>query len=151
MPSIETSIEIEYPPEETFEYLTDPRNAMQWATELVDVTYDGDLRRGTKGTDTRKMGGKQIVMPWEVTVYERPHRVVFEYGRPFPATAEFSFRATGGGTLVTCNTELRPRGLWRLLVPIMVKEARRSDEVQFQKVKEILEGRKISHSEGRTA
>ena len=32
-------------------------------------------------------------MPWIVTAYERPERIVFEYGRPFPATAEFSFRA----------------------------------------------------------
>jgi uncharacterized protein YndB with AHSA1/START domain len=151
MPHIETSIEIEHPQEETFGYLTDLRNATEWSTELVDVTYDGELRQGTKGADTRKMAGKEIVMPWEVTVYERPHRVVFDYGRPFPATAEFSFRATDGGTLVSCNTELRPRGLWRLLGPLMAWEGKKADQAQFQKVKEILEGRQIPNSERRMA
>jgi uncharacterized protein YndB with AHSA1/START domain len=141
MSRIKTSIVIRYPQDETYDYLTDPRNATEWSTELVAVTYDGDLAQGTTGTDTRKMGRKEIVMPWTVTVYEPPERIVFEYGRPFPATAEFSFRATASGTLVTCDTELRPRGLWRLLVPIMVREARNADRVQFQKVKEILESR----------
>lgn len=141
MPRIKTSIEIGYPQDETYDYLTDPRNATEWSTELVAVTYDGDLTEGTTGTDTRKMGGKEIIMPWTVTAYEPPQRIVFEYGRPFPATAEFSFLPTESGTLVTCDTELRPRGFWRLLVPIMLKEARKADRIQFQKVKEILEAR----------
>jgi uncharacterized protein YndB with AHSA1/START domain len=148
MSRIKTSIEIRYPQKETFGYLTDPRNAIEWSTELVAVTYDGDLTEGTTGVDTRKMGRKEIVMPWTVRAYEPPHRIVFEYGRPFPATAEFSFRATHDGTIVTCDTKLRPRGFWRLLVPIMVREARKTDEVQFRKVKEILETRSTQMSTG---
>jgi uncharacterized protein YndB with AHSA1/START domain len=148
MPLITTSIEIRRPQEETFDYLTDLRNANEWATELVDVTYDGDLARGTTGTDIRKMGRKEMVMPWTVTTYDRPSRIVFEYGSPFPATAEFSFNTTEAGTLVTCSTELRPRGLWRLLTPLMVKEARKTDQVQFEKVKEILESRNVGAAKG---
>jgi uncharacterized protein YndB with AHSA1/START domain len=146
MPRITTTIEIRRPQQETFAYLTDPRNALEWSTELVDVTYNGDLTEGTTGSDTRKMGGKTIVMPWTVSSYQRPDRIVFEYGRPFPATAEFSFRPTDDGTMVTCDTDLRPRGWWRLLAPLMVKEARKADQVQFPKVKEILEARRGSAS-----
>ena len=97
------------------------------------------------------MGRKKVVMPWIVTAYERPERIVFEYGRPFPATAEFSFRADQGGTVVTCDTELRPRGLWRMLAPVMAAESKKIDAVQFQK--EILEARsaiKDSNGEGST-
>jgi uncharacterized protein YndB with AHSA1/START domain len=141
MAHIKTSIVIRRPQDETFTYLTDPRNAKDWSTELVDVTYDGDLTEGTTGVDTRRMGRKHVVMPWIVTAYERPERIVFEYGRPFPATAVYSFRADHGGTLVTCDTELRPRGLWRMLAPVMAAEAKKVDAVQFQKVKEILEAR----------
>ena len=113
------------------------------------MTYNGDLTEGSTGVDTRRMGRKEVVMPWIVTAYERPERIVFEYGRPFPATAEFSFRAHEGGTLVTCDTELRPRGLWRMLAPVMAAEAKKVDAVQFQKVKEILEARSASKdSEG---
>ena len=151
MAQIKTSIVIRRPQDETFAYLTDPRNAKDWSTELVDVTYNGDLTEGTTGVDTRRMGRKDVVMPWIVTAYEPPERIVFEYGRPFPATAVYSFRADHGGTLVTCDTELRPRGLWRVLAPVMAAEAKKVDAVQFQKVKEILEARsanKDSNSEG---
>ena len=141
MAHIKTSIVIERSLDETFMYLTDPRNAKDWSTELVDVTYDGDLTEGSTGADTRRMGRREVVMPWIVTAYERPERIVFEYGRPFPATAEFSFRAHEGGTRVTCDTELRPRGLWRMLAPMMAAEGKKVDAAQFQKVKEILEAR----------
>jgi uncharacterized protein YndB with AHSA1/START domain len=144
MARIKTSIVIRRPLDETFAYLTDPRNAKDWSSEIVDVTYNGDLTEGSTGVDTRRMGRKEVVMPWIVTAYERPERIVFEYGRPFPATAEFSFRAHEGGTLVTCDTELRPRGLWRMLAPVMAAEAKKVDAVQFQKVKEILEARSAS-------
>ncbi len=139
MPRIETSIEIERPQEEVYAYLTDLRNALEWSTGLVSVTYDGDLREGTTGVDTRTLGRKELVMPWTVTAFEPPARLVVEYGAPFPATAEFSFRPTEAGTLVTCDTDLRPRGLWRLLGPFMAMEARKTDAAQFRKVKEILE------------
>jgi hypothetical protein len=68
--------------------------------------------------------------------------VVFESTAPFPATADFSFRSTGAGTRLTCSMDLRPRGFWRLLGPLIAREGRKSDQAQFQKVKQILEGQR---------
>jgi carbon monoxide dehydrogenase subunit G len=140
MPRVQTSVEIARPREEVFVYLTDLDNAMEWTTGLIDVTYDGQLAEGTAGADTRLMGKKKIVMPWRVTAFDVPSRVRFEYSAPFPATADFTFRSTAAGTLVTCTADLRPQGLWRLLGPVMAREARKADQAQFNKVKEILEG-----------
>ena len=74
MAHIKTSIVIRRPQDETFAYLTDPRNAKDWSSELVDVTYNGDLTEGTSGADTRRMGRKKVVMPWIVTA-TRAHRL----------------------------------------------------------------------------
>jgi uncharacterized protein YndB with AHSA1/START domain len=139
MPRIATSIAIERSREEVFDYLTDLDNAGQWATGLVDVSYDGALRQGAVGSDTRKMGGKQIVMPWTITAFQPPSRITFEYGAPFTATVDFTFEASGGTTVVTCTADLRPRGFWRLLSPLMVREGQKTDQAQFEKVKHILE------------
>jgi hypothetical protein len=141
MPKVVTSIEIERPREEVFAYLTDRKNAKAWSTEFVDVIYDGELAEGTTGTDIRRVGRKEIVMPWTVTAFDPPNRVAFESRAPFPATADFTFRSTGAGTLLTCSMDLRPRGFWRLLGPLIAWEGKRSDRAQFQKVKQILEGR----------
>jgi uncharacterized protein YndB with AHSA1/START domain len=141
VPEVETSVEIARPQEEVFAYLTDLKNAKEWSTEFVDVTYDGELAEGTTGADTRRKGGKEIVMPWTITAFDPPHRVVFEYTAPFPVTADFSFRPTDAGTVVTCSMDLRPTGFWRLLGPLLAREGRTSDQAQFQKVKQILESR----------
>ena len=79
MVHIRTSIVIRRPQEETFDYLTDLRNAKEWATELVDVAYDGELRVGATGVDTRRRGSKEFRLPWTVTAYRRPDRVVLEW------------------------------------------------------------------------
>lgn len=148
MVHIRTSIMIRRSQEETFDYLTDVRNAKEWSVELVEVDYDGDLREGSTGVDTRRVGRKQTSMPWVVTGYERPERIVFEYGGQFPATADFTFRAEDGGTRVTCNTDLRLRGVWRLLAPVFAAEAGKVDRAQFHKVKAILESRAVGVDPG---
>lgn len=148
MVHIRTSIVIGRSPEETFDYLTDLSNANEWAVELVDVAYDGDLRPGATGVDTRRMGRKEVSMPWVVTTFERPRRIVFEYGEPFPATADFTFRAEDGGTRVTCHTDLRLRRGWRLLAPVFAAEAGKTDRTQFGKVKAILEARRVGVDPG---
>ena len=141
MARIETSVVIDSRQEDVFEYLTDLRNAKEWSTEVVDVTYDGELAEGSTGADTRKMRRKEIVMPWRISSFDPPSQLVIEYERPFPITARFSFAPSAGGTRVTCATDLRPRGLWKLLAPLMVREAGKADQVQFEKVKTILEAR----------
>lgn len=144
MARIETSVVIDRPQPDVFEYLTDLRNAKEWSSEVVDVIYEGELSQGSRGADTRKMGRKEIVMPWRITSFDPPSQVIIEYERPFPITARFSFAASGSGTLVTCATDLHPRGWWRLLTPMMTREAGKADEIQFQKVKAILEARRES-------
>jgi hypothetical protein len=146
MKRIDTSLEIKRPTPDVFDYLSDLGNAEEWSTGLVAVRYDGELRAGTTGVDTRRLGRKEVEMPWKITAFERPRRMVVEYAKPFPATAEFSFSPTSSGTLVRCQTELRPRGLWRLLEPMIAREARSVDEAQFAKVKEILESRPAPRS-----
>lgn len=134
-----TSVDIARPIAEVFEYLVNIDNALEWTTELVSVQHDGPIQLGATGVDVRTMGNKEIEMPWEVTAFEPPHRALFEYTEPFPAKADFIFEEVDGGTRVTCKTTLQPTGLWRLMSPLMAREAHKTDEAQFQKAKRILE------------
>ena len=140
MARIETSVTIARPQRAVFEYLTDLRNAKEWSTEVVDVTYDGQLGKGTTGSDIRRFGRKEMVMPWKVVSFASPDGMTIQYERPFPMTAEFSFQDLGGATRVSCSTDLMPRGWWRLLSPVLSLEGKKADRVQFEKVKAILEG-----------
>ena len=117
MASISTTVEIDRPIEEVFDYLTNLDNAPEWSVEVVDVRHDGPFQVGATGQDVRMMGKKQVTMPWTVTEFEPPHRMVLDYTEPFPINAAFLFASTpSGGTRVTCNTEMKPTGRWKLHV-----------------------------------
>jgi uncharacterized protein YndB with AHSA1/START domain len=142
VPTVNTTLEIDRPIEEVFEFLSNVDNAPEWSLEIVEVSHDGPIELGATGRDVRIMGKKQVTMPWTVTEFERPFRVVFEYTEPFPITAAFLFDATDSQkTNVTCLTTMKPTGFWRLLSPMMAREGAKTDEAQFAKAKRILEGR----------
>lgn len=137
-----TSVEIAGPILDVFGYMSDLNNT-EWTVGLIEVRHDGNLRQGAEGVDVRLMGRKPVEMPWKVTTYEPPNRVVFQYQDPFPVTADFRLDQVGRGTRVTCETTLRPRGLLWLLGPLMVRETRKTDRAQFDRLKEILESRRV--------
>jgi uncharacterized protein YndB with AHSA1/START domain len=141
MPRVSTTLEINRPIDEVFDYLSNVDNAHEWTVGLVDVTHDGPIGLGATGSDVRKMGRKQINMPWKVTVFEPPHRALFDYAAPFPMSADFRFESTARGTQVTCETTMNPTGLWKVLAPFMAREGAKTDRAQFAKAKQILEGR----------
>jgi uncharacterized protein YndB with AHSA1/START domain len=136
-----TSVLIDRPVAEVFEFFTDLRNAPEWSVEVTEVRYDGDIRLGATGVDTRRSGKKTEEWPWTVTEYDPPHRVTFSYSTPVEATSVFSFEQSPDGTRMTCDTDLRPRGLWHLLAPFIRAEAKRNDRAQFAKAKALLEAR----------
>ncbi|HLF59562.1 MAG TPA: SRPBCC family protein [Acidimicrobiia bacterium] len=143
MAKISTTLEINRPIDEVFEYLSNVDNAQEWSTGLVEVTRDGPIRLGATGTDVRMMGRKRLELPWTITVFEPHHRVLVEYTKPFPMSAGFTFEATEAGTQVSCETTMKPTGFWRLLVPLMARMAANTDRAQFEKAKQILEARAV--------
>lgn len=134
-----TTVEIARPIEEVFSFLSDTANADQWMIGLVEVRHDGPIRLGATGADIRTMGGREVEMPWTVTAFDPPHKAVFEYTQPFEIRAEFTFEAIDGGTRVRCESDIKPTGRWRLMAPLLAREARKEDRAQFDKAKRILE------------
>lgn len=140
MAKILTSVEIDRPIETVWEYLTDLRHAKDWSSEVVDTVYSGPIRLGATGVDTRMWGKKEVKWDWTVTQYDPPRLLSLTYGPPLNAVADFTFEAaTPHKTNVSCITTLRPSGWWRLLSPMIAAEGRKADQVQFAKVKTILE------------
>ncbi len=140
VPKVATSVVINRPTDEVFDYMSDFDN-LEWTVGLLEVRHEGPLRLGAEGTDIRVIGRKKVEMPWKVIGYDRPHRVVFRYQKPFPVTADFRLVSYGSGTQVTCETTISATGVWRLLGPFMVFESKKTDKAQFVKLKRILESR----------
>ena len=145
MTEITTKVQIDRPRSEVFAYLTDLRNAPEWSTELLRRTFDGDqVELGTTGEDELRAFGRVLVTPWEVTEYLPPESMTIEFGGALSAISRFSFEEadSGASTVMTCVTDLHLRGrILRMFTPFVAMDARRADEAQFRRAKEIIESR----------
>jgi uncharacterized protein YndB with AHSA1/START domain len=141
MTRIVTSVDIERPITDVWNYLTDLHNAKDWSSEVIETEYSGPLQLGATGVDTRKSGKKEVEWEWVVTAYEPPNLLALTYGPPLNAVANFTFEnLEADRTRVSCVTDIKPSGWWRLMTPMIAAEGRKADETQFAKVKAILEG-----------
>jgi uncharacterized protein YndB with AHSA1/START domain len=140
MARLETHTTVERPRDEVFAFMTDPERFPSWLA-VEDVELDGPMRLGATGSETRRMLGRRLRMEWEVTAYEPGRRIAFRYpSGPIAADAAFTFETVGAATRVTCATDLHLRGLYRVLAPLVVREARKEDEANFRRVRDVLEG-----------
>jgi carbon monoxide dehydrogenase subunit G len=105
--------------EEAFDFLVDFRNEPQWEPNCKEVekTSDGPIGRGT--TFRAKMKGMGQVES-EIVEFERPVRFATrDTARGMNASSEFAFEPSNGGTQVSGKLRMEPRGLMRVLEPLM--------------------------------
>ena len=144
-----TTVDVERPLETVWNYLTDLHRRKDWSTDVVDTVYLGPIRLGTTGVDFRRVGKNEITVNWEVIGCHPPTLLVLTFGLPLNSIARFSFRPTPtGGTRLTCRTTIKNNGWRRLISPLIVAKARRTDEAQLARAKVNLETRQMHRSRG---
>ena len=79
MAAIRESIEISRRPEDVFAYLDDLSRHGEWQEQIVTVRVEteGPTRVGTRATETRKIGGREQTMAYEITQHEPPKSFAF--------------------------------------------------------------------------
>jgi hypothetical protein len=87
------------------------------------------------------MGGT-VPMTIEVAAHERPRRLVSHTHTPgVDIDSTLGFEPVDGGTRLRWESELKPRGVSRLLAPVMPSLAERRQAEIFGRLKLRLEGR----------
>jgi hypothetical protein len=118
-----TSMELDQRTEQVFDFLVDFTNEPAWNPECLEVEKTSSGPIGTGSTYRGRMRGVGEVS-MELTAYERPVRFA-TVERSWAATGSFEFRLTphGDQTHVEVRMGLQPRGLMRLLQPVMRRMA----------------------------
>ena len=77
--AIRESIEISRSPEDVFAYIDDLATHGEWQEQVVSAKVDGDgpTRVGTRSTETRKIGGREQQMTYEVIEHNPPQVFAF--------------------------------------------------------------------------
>ena len=109
-------------PEEAFDYLADFSNAPEWDPNTnSSVCVSGEPGAvGSRYKVRTEFGGREMELMYETVVSERPHRVVLESGNDKTDIRDtMTFEPTATGTDVTYDANVAPKGLTKLLDPVL--------------------------------
>lgn len=120
-----TTMTLNHPPEQVFDFLADFENEPAWNPECISVEKTSPGRTGAGARYVgrmRKIGSVQMTLETH-----EPHRRFVTSERSRMATGRFEFRLMpdGDGTRVEVDARLTPRGPFRLLQPVMRRELAR--------------------------
>lgn len=127
----DSSIIIERPVEEVFEYMQDIDREREWQPNLreAEQSPEGEPRVGTRRRYVSEFMGKRFENVYINTVYERDCRVAYKSARESDTQAqgEITWEAVDGGTRVTMSVTIEVGGMLRfvpksLIVSLGTKE-----------------------------
>jgi hypothetical protein len=107
--------------EDAFEFLGDLENAEIWDPEVEEArkVTPGPIGPGTRFELVARLSLWKVVLPYEIMVYEPPHRIMFMgETRLFRYHDDITFHAVDQGTLITYSAYLHPKGILQLGAPV---------------------------------
>ena len=142
MINMSETVTISRPPTEVFAFIADLDNIAKWNTEVESFTVStsGTTRVGSQFVEHTRIGPSRTTVNCEVTEFEPDSRIVF-VGDSAPLYFEFmySLEPTGGGTKLSLEAHVSPKGIMALLAPLMAGVIKRGARKGLMAVKENLE------------
>jgi uncharacterized membrane protein len=145
------SIEITRPPEEVFAYLDDLSRHNEWQEQIVSVRVDSDgpTSVGTRATETRRAGGREQTLTYEVTEHDPPRLFGFHgVDGPIRPVGRGIVEPVGGGqrSKITLELDFEGHGFGKLLRPLVLWQARKQVPKDHERLKQQLESGPASQS-----
>lgn len=125
-----------------FDYLADGENNPHWRDNVIEIqrTSENVDMGATYRQIMKGPGGRSIRGDYRITRYQRPHHLEFDVIAG-PARPSGSFRlqeADGEETRITFTLEFQPRGLTRVLTP-MIRKQMASEVTALTQLSHVLE------------
>jgi uncharacterized protein YndB with AHSA1/START domain len=138
-------VAIARPPDEVFGYVTDPSRFGEWQAGVVRGALEGDgpPQVGSHLVMTRRLGGSQRTSTMEITEIAPPGSWA-SHGIDGPVRADVRVRVDpvddGQGSHVTIQLDFHGHGIGKVLMPMVVRQARREAPENAGNLKKRLEG-----------
>lgn len=142
MPVVEGEIVIARPVEEVFDFVADQRNEPRYNARMLraEKLTDGPLGAGTRFRAEIEGRRRPVEMTIECTEYERPRRLASTtHLSAMEIRGGLAFEPVLEGTRMRWRWNLRPRGLLKLLGPLVVRMGRRQEQEVWTSLKRLLE------------
>jgi uncharacterized membrane protein len=140
---VETSVHIDRPSDEVFDFIANFENNPRWQSGQVEArfTSEGPLRVGSTYDQAAKFLGRQIVSTFEVLEYEPGCMVkASSTSGSFPITFTRIVEAAGDGAHVSAVVEGDASGFFKLAEPLLARMVQRSVKADYRNLKQLMEG-----------
>jgi uncharacterized protein YndB with AHSA1/START domain len=127
MPRIESRVEIGAPPATVFPWLVDPDRLSRWISGFVgsEPIGSGEVRVGSRSRDTIEADGRRIEVETEIVELLPDERLAVRItSSSHDQFDSYDLDARDGATELTYRSEMRMRGLTRLLSPLIARQLR---------------------------
>jgi carbon monoxide dehydrogenase subunit G len=119
VPAHRMTFHLDAPPQQVFDYIADPRNEVEWSSDIqtINMVGNGPIGEGAVFASTYRGFGQ---LRLELREYRPPEHLVFlGDGDRIQMHFTLDLRPDDTGSLVTLDVDMRPRGALRLLTPLL--------------------------------
>ena len=143
MALVEGSVVIDRPVEEVFDFVADGRHEPQYHPQMrrVDKLTEGPVRAGTRYRAELTGRGRPVTMTTEFVGVERPKRIdeTSSWWHGWTSSGHLSFEPVPDGTLLSWSWEVRPKGVMRMMGPLVASLGGRQERRIWTALKGLLE------------
>jgi uncharacterized protein YndB with AHSA1/START domain len=143
---IEGEIVINRPPEEVFDVVADERNEPKYNPQMLraDLITPEPIGVGTQFRAETVTMGRRSEMVIEFTAYDRPRRLASAtHMSTMEIEGALTFQALPEGTLMRWTWNLQPRGLLKLMSPLIARMGRRNELTIWTSLKRYVEAAQV--------
>jgi ligand-binding SRPBCC domain-containing protein len=142
MTTFETSIFINRPPQDVWDFYTNPANISQWSsnTEHEEWTSEGLPGVGSTLRSEGKLFGRKWESTSEITAWDPPN----EYGQkstsgPFPWESTIKLEPKENGTQLNAHVSGEVGGWIKMAEGLLMKQLEKQIDSNFEALKQVLE------------
>ena len=142
MPRIESRVEIDAPPATVFLWLVDPDRLSRWISGFVgsEPIGSGEVRVGSRSRDIIEAEGRRIEVETEIVELRLGERLAVSItSSTHDQDDSYDLDARDGATDLTYRSDMRLRGLTRLLSPLVASQLRARAEKDLATLKRAVE------------
>jgi carbon monoxide dehydrogenase subunit G len=140
--TFEKSIFINRPPQEVWDFMSDPANDTEWRDSAVSSEWasEGPPGVGSTLSSVDKLLGRKMESTSEITAWDPPNR----YGQkadsgPFPFELTVKFEAKDEGTQLTLSGNGEPGGFFKIAEGLVRKQLEKQFDTDLNGLKRVLE------------
>ena len=125
--------------EKAYDFIADAMNETKWNPELrsIEQLSSGSASQGTTYRGTYRQVGN---VDFSITEYSRPKSVAFAgSGKRMNMKAGFRFQPVAGGTEMTIEVAIEPKGILKLFSPMMKGQMEKGLDLRYAALRKALE------------